>query len=194
MKAAVQIAGKSSAGKCTRAGERKLSPAAAAVNAYDRFIDLLGVAAALMLLALPALITLDVAVRALQLGNIRWSADVSEYLLFFSTFLGAPWLMRLGLHVRVDVLLSAVSKGAARRLEQALDLFCIGICAVLGYFGFLAAVDAYRLELKQYKALTVYDWPFHAVFVFTMVLLVVEFVRRMRRPDEALEHDLTIGV
>jgi TRAP-type C4-dicarboxylate transport system permease small subunit len=194
VKTAVQTSGKSPAGKRARAGEGKLSPAAAAVNAYDRFIDLLGVAAALMLLALPALITLDVAVRVLRLGNIKWVADVSEYLLFFSTFLGAPWLMRLGLHVRVDVLLSALSKGAARKMEQALDLFCIGICGVLAYYGFLAAVDAYRLELKQYKALTVYDWPFHAVFVFTMVLLTIEFVRRMRRPDEALEHDPTVGM
>jgi TRAP-type C4-dicarboxylate transport system permease small subunit len=190
----VQITGQSPIGKRTRAGERKFSPAAATVNAYDRFIDLLGVAVALMLLALPALITLDVAVRVLRIGNIKWSVDVSEYLLFFSTFLGAPWLMRLGLHVRVDVLLSALNKGAARRFEQALDLFCIGICGVLAYYGFLAAVDAYRLELKQYKALTVYDWPFHAVFVFTMVLLGAEFVRRMRRPDEAIERDPTIGV
>jgi TRAP-type C4-dicarboxylate transport system permease small subunit len=190
----VQIIGQSPIGKRTRAGERKFSPAAATVNAYDRFIDLLGVAVALMLLALPALITLDVAVRVLRIGSIKWSVDVSEYLLFFSTFLGAPWLMRLGLHVRVDVLLSALNKGAARRFEQALDLFCIGICGVLAYYGFLAAVDAYRLELKQYKALTVYDWPFHAVFVFTMVLLAAEFVRRMRRPDEAIERDPTIGV
>jgi hypothetical protein len=30
--------------------------------------------------------------------------------------------------------------------------------------------------------------------VFTMVLLVVEFARRMRRPDEAIGHDPTIGV
>lgn len=190
----MQITGQSPIVKGSRAGEGKLSPAVAAVNAYDRFIDLLGIAVALMLLALPALITLDVAVRLLRIGNIKWSADVSEYLLFLSTFLGAPWLMRLGLHVRVDVLLSALGKGAARRFEQALDLFCIGICGVLAYYGFLAAVDAYRLELKQYKALTVYDWPFHAVFVFTMVLLVVEFARRMRRPDEAIGHDPTIGV
>ena len=190
----MQIIGQSSIGKRICAGERKFSPAAATVNAYDRFIDLLGVAVALMLLALPALITLDVAVRVLRIGSIKWSVDVSEYLLFFSTFLGAPWLMRLGLHVRVDVLLSALNKDTARRFEQALDLFCIGICGVLAYYGFLAAVDAYRLELKQFKALTVFDWPFHAVFVFTMVLLAAEFVRRMRRPDEAIERDPTIGV
>ena len=190
----MQITGQSPIGEHSRAGEKKLSPAAAAVNAYDRFINLLGVAVALMLLALPALITLDVAVRLLRIGNIKWSADVSEYLLFLSTFLGAPWLMRLGLHVRVDVLLSALNKRAARRFEQALDLFCIGICGVLAYYGFLAAVDAFRLELKQYKALTVYDWPFHAVFVFTMVLLAAEFVRRMRRPGDAIGHDPTIGV
>lgn len=191
----MQVSGPQSAGEQRRAAGKKFPSAAAAVaRIYDRFIDLLGVAAALMLLALPVLITLDVGVRLLRLGNIKWVVDVSEYLLFFSTFLGAPWLMRMGLHVRVDVLLTALSKGAARRLEQALDLFCIGICGTLAYYGLLAAVDAYRLGLKQYKALTVSDWPFHIVFVFTMVLLAIEFMRRLWRSNESLEDDPAVGV
>jgi TRAP-type C4-dicarboxylate transport system permease small subunit len=192
---AVQISEQRSAGKNPRAGERKLSPAAVAiVRVYDRLIDVLGFFAAASLLALPLIITFDVALRATRIGNIKWIVDVSEYFLFLSTFLGAPWLMRLGLHVRVDVLLTALNKKAARKLEAALDLFCVLICGVLAYYGLLAAIDAYRLDLKQYKALTVPDWPFHAIFVFTMVLLAIEFIRRMRRPDEALVHDPTIGM
>lgn len=190
----MQTSGQRSAVRCGRASERKLSPAAAAVRIYDRLIDVLGVIAAAMLLALPAIIAFDVALRVTRLGNIKWILDVCEYLLFLSTFFGAPWLMRLGLHVRVDVLLSALKKGAARRLEQALDAFCVVICGALAYYGSLATIDAYQLGLKQYKALTVPDWPFHAVFVFTMILLAIEFMRRMMRPEEALEHDPTVGV
>jgi TRAP-type C4-dicarboxylate transport system permease small subunit len=191
----VHTAEQPSRNRCPRAGEGNLSPvASAAIRTYDRLIDLLGYAAAMILLALPVIITIDVGMRVLRVGNVKWILDVCEYLLFFSTFLGAPWLMRLGLHVRVDVLLASVGRRLARRFEQGLDLFCLGICGVLAYYGTLAAVDAYRLGLKQYKAITVPDWPFHAVFVFTMVLLAIEFVRRLYRPDEALEHDPTIGV
>lgn len=189
------IAEQPSTGRCPRAGEGNLSPAArTVVRLYDRFIGLLGVISALMLLALPTIIAFDVVVRVLRIGNIKWIIDVSEYLLFFSTFLGAPWLMRQGLHVRVDVLLAALNKNLARKLEQSLDLFCIMICGALAYYGMLAAIDAYRLDLKQFKAITVPDWPFHAVFTLAMVLLIVEFTRRMRRPDEAIKHDPAIGV
>lgn len=191
----MHTAEKTSLKKRSRAGGRNLPPATeAAVRYYDLFIDFLGIVSALILLALPVIIAFDVAVRATRLGNIKWVLDVCEYLLFFSTFLGAPWLMRLGLHVRVDVLLNSVTERFARRLEQALDLFCIGVCGILAYYGLLAALDAYRLGLKQYKAITVPDWPFHAIFVFTMVLLAIEFIRRLRRPEQALEHDPTVGM
>lgn len=162
---------------------------------YDRFVDLLGLIAALSLLALPVLIAIDVVVRLMGLGSIRWVVDVSEYLLYVSTFLGAPWLMRLGQHIRVDVLLAALPRMAARRLEQMIDLFCISICCLLAYYGLLAAIDAWQFDLKQYKALTVPDWPFHALFVFTMSLLAIEFVRRLMRPEEALDiRDAEVGL
>lgn len=178
-----------------RSSERDNSPATAAFGrAYDGFLHALGIAAASMLLVLPLLITIDVAMRMFRLGSIKWILDVSEYALFLSTYLGAPWLMRLGLHVRVDVLLSALRKNVACRVEQALDLFCFGICSLLAYYGFAAAIDAYRLGLKQYKSLTIPDWPFHIIFVFSMLLLAIEFVRRMRRPDEALVHDPSQGL
>lgn len=177
------------------ASGRPVMPLSPVVRGYDRLIDALGMIAALCLLVMPALIGFDVFIRAFKLGSIKWVADVCEYLMFFSTFLGAPWLMRLGLHVRVDILLTALPRKAARAFEQILDLFCIAICVVLSYYGALAAIDAYQLGLKQYKALTVSDWPFHAVFTLTMALLTVEFIRRLLRPDAALDtKDPTVGV
>jgi TRAP-type C4-dicarboxylate transport system permease small subunit len=177
------------------ASGRPLMPVSPVTRGYDRLIDALGVIAALCLLVMPVLIGFDVFIRAFKLGSIKWVADVCEYLMFFSTFLGAPWLMRLGLHVRVDILLTALPRNAAKVFEQALDTFCMGICLVLAYYGALAAIDAYQLGLKQYKALTVADWPFHATFTFTMVLLSIEFFRRIRRPSAALDtKDPTVGM
>lgn len=191
----MHLAGKPEVTNSRRSSEREISPVTAAFGrAYDGFLHALGIIAASMLLVLPLLITIDVAMRMFRLGSIKWILDVSEYALFLSTYLGAPWLMRLGLHVRVDVLLSAIRKNIARRVEQALDLFCFGICSLLAYYGLAAAIDAYRLGLKQYKSLTIPDWPFHVIFVFSMVLLAIEFVRRMRRPDEALVHDPSQGL
>jgi TRAP-type C4-dicarboxylate transport system permease small subunit len=165
------------------------------VGGYDALIEYLAVLAALGLLFMPLLITADVLLRALNAGSIRWGVDVCEYILFASTYFGAPWLLRLGLHVRVDVLVQSLPKPFARRFEQCLDLTGGLICGTMAYYGALAALDAWRLDLKQYKSFTVVDWPFHVVFTLSMALLAIEFVRRLPRPDEAIEtKDLTVGV
>jgi TRAP-type C4-dicarboxylate transport system permease small subunit len=164
------------------------------VRGYDFLISTLGVIAALSLLLMPVIITIDVGLRVFKLGSLKWSVDVCEYIMYLSTFLGAPWLMRLGLHVRVDVFVLALPTRFARRFEQFLDLLGATICGVMAWYGALAAIDAHRLDLKQFKAFTVLDWPFHVVFTLSMLLLAVEFLRRLPRPDEALQHDPTVGM
>lgn len=154
---------------------------------YDLLIAFLGVLAALGLLFMPLLITADVLLRAAKAGSIKWGADVCEYIMFASTFLGAPWLLHLGLHVRVDILVQSLPKRLARRFEQFLDLFGVAICSIMTYYGALAALDAYLLGLKQYKAFTVADWPFHVVFTCSMALLAIEFVRRLPLADKPIE-------
>ncbi|MGQ0682421.1 MAG: TRAP transporter small permease [Bradyrhizobium sp.] len=165
------------------------------VGAYDSLISSLGALVALGLLLMPLLIAVDVLLRATNIGSIKWSVDICEYILFISTYLGAPWLLRLGLHVRVDIVVQSLPKRFARRFEQFLDLSGVIVCCIMTYYGGLAAIDAYRLGLKQYKSITVADWPFHVVFTFSMALLVLEFVRRLPRPEEAIEtKDVIVGV
>jgi TRAP-type transport system small permease protein len=171
------------------------APWVLAGRALDTTVSSLGLVAALSLLLLPALITADVLMRFLRFGNIKWVVDVSEYILFLSTYLAAPWLLRLGLHVRIDVLLAVSPPALARRFEQLLDATGVLICGTLTYYGFAAALDAYQLGLKQYKTITVPDWPFHVVFTVAMLLMSIEFVRRIARPDAAIAtKDLTVGV
>jgi TRAP-type C4-dicarboxylate transport system permease small subunit len=178
--------------RASLAGQRGIP---AVIGGYDALIEYLAVLGALGLLFMPLLITADVLLRALNAGSIRWGVDVCEYILFGSTYLGAPWLLRLGLHVRVDILVQSLPKHFARRFEQGLDLIGGLICCTMAYYGALAALDAWRLDLKQYKTFTVVDWPFHVVFTLSMALLAIEFARRLPRPDEAIEaRDLTVGV
>lgn len=183
-------------GACSMAArDRDVASSGRSASAYERSIDALGLLAAIGLLLMPVLITADVLMRLVRAGNIKWVVDVCEYILFASTFIGAPWLLRLGQHVRVDVFLLFMPKAIARRVEQGLDALCALICAVLAWYGVLATLEAYTLGLKQYKTLTVPDWPFQALFVFALALMMVEFIKRMARPDQALETpDLTTGV
>ena len=71
-------------------------------------------------------VTLDVGLRNLGWGNLPWLIEVAEYTLFVSTFLAAPWVLSLGAHVRVDVLVSALPRDAAVAVDFLVFNFIVG--------------------------------------------------------------------
>ncbi len=78
-------------------------------HAYGRILDGLMLVACLLLLAMTLLIGADVVTRNVGLGGIAWSGEVSEDILYLLTLLAAPWLLRQGQHIRVDILLRAAA-------------------------------------------------------------------------------------
>ena len=79
-------------------------------------------ASALLLGVLALLVTGDVLARNLGLGTLPWILEVSEYGLPLATFLVAPWLLHRNEHVRLDVLLTALPRPAARLLDRLSDM------------------------------------------------------------------------
>ena len=64
--------------------------------------------------------------RNAGLGGIPWSSEVSEDILYLMTLLAAPWLLRQGQHIRVDILLRAVPP--RRRLAAGVGRRPSGAC------------------------------------------------------------------
>jgi TRAP-type C4-dicarboxylate transport system permease small subunit len=153
----------------------------AAVSAYDRLIDLCAAVTALAVLFLTFGITLDVAVRTLGLGTIDWMLEASEYALLLLTFFGAPWALREGAHVRVDVVVNALPKAVAQALEIIADLLGLGTSLVLLVWGFSTTLGSARLHSMVYKLLVFPEWWLYAPIAFSGALLAIEFVRRLVR-------------
>lgn len=146
--------------------------------AYRRLLAGLGLLAGASFAALALLVTLNVVLRATRLAAMPWLLEFSEYLLFWATLLAAPWVLSLGAHVRVDLLLSGLGPGAARRVEIAVDVMGLAISAALFYYSLLATMDAYRIGSLIIKELVIAEWWLFAVMPATTLLLVVEFMRR----------------
>jgi TRAP-type C4-dicarboxylate transport system permease small subunit len=148
---------------------------------YMRLLEGCGLLAGLTIGALAVLISVDIVGRNLGLFNFPWLLEVSEYCLYGSTFIAAPWVLHLGAHVRVDVLVEALPRAAARGLEVVVD--CIGgaVSLVLGYYGLRATADAFRLGSRVAKELTVPEWWLLVIIPLSAALLAVEFGRRIVR-------------
>jgi len=151
------------------------------LTSYDRLIVGLGYLFAFLLCAMAVLITIDVAVRSLRVGNLPWLNETSEYALYAGTFLAAPWVLRLGAHVRIDILATALPIHISRRLEQFVDVLGGSVSGTLFFFGCLGALEAYQFGHMQFKTITLPNWPLLSIFAFSMLLLVIEFALRFGR-------------
>jgi TRAP-type C4-dicarboxylate transport system permease small subunit len=149
--------------------------------AYGRLLAFLALLAALLLLAMVALITADVVIRNVSPHAIPWADEVTEYALYALTLLTAPWLLRQGQHVRLDLLLNIIPARAAWALEIVADLIGIGACLVMVRYGYVMASDSYRLGSITIKNLVFPEWWLLAPLPFFFALIVIEFIFRLHR-------------
>jgi len=145
-------------------------------------VGMLGFSAGLALACLAVLITIDVTIRNLGVGNFPWLLEVSEYVLFASTFLAAPWVLRENAHVRVDLLLTALPRTAGRLLAGLADVLGLLISAVLTWYALRVTADALERGDLIFKELVVPEWPFFVVVVVSGALLIAEFSLRLAKP------------
>lgn len=141
--------------------------------------SLFGVAIGVVVL----LICLDIFMRNAGLRSLPWMVEVTEYVLYAGTFLAAPWVLRQGSHVRVDLLLISVPKAVARRIEQLADLCGLIASLVMVYYGTIVMADAYVSKMVQFKALAVPEWILLLPIPIGCSLLALEFLLRMFRVE-----------
>src|SRR5688500_20411593 len=82
-------------------------------NAYGRLLEVLALAGCALIFGMTLMICADVFLRNVRIVpgmvGIEWANEISEAMLYLIALLTAPWLMRRGQHIRVDVLLRAVA-------------------------------------------------------------------------------------
>lgn len=148
---------------------------------FEKLIGFFCTLFGLLLGAIIGLICLDVALRNLGLGSLPWLLELTEYVMYAGTFLAAPWVLRQGSHVRVDMLLVVVPKRAAIRIEQAVDACGLMISLVLLYYGSAVVADAWRNDMVQYKTWYVPEWLLYLAIPAGAVMLAAEFTLRILR-------------
>ena len=137
------------------------------------------------------LIPLNLFLVRAQWGSMWWLYEAVEYALYFGVFIGAPWVLQQGAHVRVDVLASALSKENAARLENVLDLAGASLCLLLCFYGVRVTVSEFQDGTLPDKDLRIETWYMMAVFAISFFLLAIEFLLRLRRGREIVEREET---
>ena len=148
---------------------------------YGKLLNSLAIVAALLLLAMVIIVTGDILLRNIFVKGFLWANEVSEYALYLITLLTAPWLLRRGQHVRLDLVLTAVPKRIAFVMEAAGDILGFAVCLIMIRYGTLMAHDAWRAGSITIKNLVFPEWWLLAPLPITFVMLAIEFVFRFHR-------------
>ena len=156
--------------------------------AFARLIEGLAVVASLLLLAMLLIICGDVLTRNVAIPGlgwagrgIAWANEVSEMLLYLMTMLAAPWLLRQGQHIRVDILLRALPPKLAWGCEWVADLFGFLCCCAMVWYGCIVTLKSFSDNAVSIKTLVTPEWWSLAPLPFAFGLLAIEMLFRMRR-------------
>src|SRR3954464_11940300 len=110
-----------------------------------RLFDFLAATAALILLAMVALVTADIVLRNTLGIGFAWANEVTEYALYLITLLTAPWLLRRGQHVRIDMMLVLVPPRFAWLMEALGDIIGLVASLIGVWYGTVMTVQSARL-------------------------------------------------
>jgi TRAP-type transport system small permease protein len=154
-------------------------------QAFGRLLDGLMALACLLLFAMTLLIGGDVFTRNTGLGGIAWSNEVSENILYLITLFSAPWLLRQGQHIRVDILLRALPARVGWLLEWIGDLLGLACSIYFVWYGSKVLAASYQAGAVNIKTLVTPEWWMLAPLPIAFLLVAIEFVFRMRRLAQA---------
>jgi TRAP-type C4-dicarboxylate transport system permease small subunit len=170
------------------AGERKNMTRLSEL--YGKLLNCLALAACALLFAMMLMICADVFLRNLPIALLRsaglpqglaWSNEISELMLYLLTMLSAPWLLRQGQHIRVDILLRAIPRVIAWGCEWVADVFALLCCLWMVWYGVRVAVKSFTDGAMTIKTLVTPEWWSLAPLPVAFALLAIEMVFRMHR-------------
>jgi len=154
------------------------TPVARALRAFDRIIELGGVIAALLLIAVMLTTTVKVVFRYGLREGLIGVDQISGTLLLYIALLGAAWVLRRNEHVTIDLLLGHVGPRARWFLTVVSAVIGTAVCFVITVFGTLEVIDSIQTgvripaEIEMPRAVNLIVIP------IGFLLLMLQFLRQ----------------
>jgi TRAP-type C4-dicarboxylate transport system permease small subunit len=146
-----------------------------------RLFDFLAIVAALILLAMVMVVTADIVLRNTARTGFAWANEITEYALYIITLLTAPWLLRRGQHVRIDMMLVVAPPRFAWLMEAVADIVGLAASLVLIWYGSIMTAQSAWLGSLTIKNLVFPEWWLLAPLPICFALIALEFVMRFHR-------------
>ncbi len=152
---------------------------------FGKLLEVLAAVACALIFMMMMMICIDVLLRNVALipsmRGLEWSNDLTEAMLYLITMLAAPWLLRRGQHIRVDIVLRVIPKRAAWYCEWVTDVLALVCCLVMVNYGARMALASFKSGALTIKSSVTPEWWLLAPLPIAFALLAIEVLFRMRR-------------
>ena len=148
---------------------------------FDRIIDFMALLAGILLVVAVLIVCWEIGMRYFVHKPLVWMVEVCEYILFSIAFLGAPWLLKKGGHVSVDVVTEFMGPKNRARMRLLSLTSGILISAIITWFSFETALECYRTGVLVTKTLNVPKHYFLFLICLGYLCLLCEFARQFFR-------------
>ena len=121
-------------------------------EAFDRLLALTSVIPGVIIALLALGVAWEVFTRNLGVSGFYWMLEAVEYGLLILTMIGAAYVLSIGRHVTVDLVLGALPPHIHRWFRIVIDLVIVLVSAIILYYGTVVAHLAYVEDSTLYKS------------------------------------------
>lgn len=152
------------------------------MRTFDRWVTSVSTAmaavAAVLLLLATLIITMMVFKRSIGLQN-SWELELSIELMIGAIFLGSPYTLATGGHVKMDLLDVILPESMKHKLAFLARLVGCLICLYLGWEGLRMALHAFETGERALGIWQPLAWPKYATIPIGMFMTALQYVTSM---------------
>ena len=147
---------------------------------FDRLNDSLAFIAGGVIALSSLIVIYEVTMRYLIRRPTTWVNDVSEIFLVYCTFLGTAWVLRMGGHIKIDILIVLMKKRGQVIMGIIQDILSLFFCVVFTWISWDSFWDAVITQERTAGGLfSVPLWPVYMVIPLGAFLLCLQLIRQI---------------
>ncbi len=109
-----------------------------------------------------------------------WVNDISEILLVYCTFLGTAWVLRMGGHIKIDILITPMKRRGQVIMGIIQDILSLFFCLIFTWISWESFWDSLMTQERTAGGLfSVPLWPVYIVIPLGAFLLCLQLIRQM---------------
>ena len=136
-----------------------------------------------LLAIIAAAIVYDVTVRAFRIQPPNFTVSFTEYVLLYTTMLGAPYMVRKKGHILVEALIESVPPGVHAAMAKFVYLVCMLLSAVLAYYGAKLLLQGIEARDMEYRSFDMPRWILDVTLPLGFGFSAIEFLRYLVGAD-----------